>query len=131
MQILVDIFSPDIICFQEANFKNNHLPTLKYFNNFFKIRINESYASGKAIIPSDISKLRNTDLDAAAVSISFPNVSTSVMPIFQTVSLLDFQHLVELIAQLLVPLIMSGDFAITTSAVQPEQTLEARRLNTY
>ena len=115
LQILINNFSPDIICLQETNFKKNHQPTLKHFNTFVKNRVNENHASGGvAIVISDKYDSTeiplNSNLEAVAISISFPK-RIHICNIYIPNSFpLDLQDLEDLIAQLPVPLILSGDF---------------------
>ena len=114
-QILINNFSPDIICLQETNFKKNHQPTLKYFNTFVKNRVNENHASeGVAIVISDkydFTEIKlNSNLETVVISISFPK-RIHICNIYISNNFpLDLQVLEDLIAQLPAPLILSGDF---------------------
>ena len=113
LQILINNFSPDIICFQETNFKRNHQPTLKHFNTFVKNRVNENHASGGVAITIsdkyDSTEIQlNSNLEAVAISISCPK-KIHICNIYIPNSFpLQLQDLEDLIAQLPAPLIVRG-----------------------
>ena len=114
-QILINNFSPDIICLQETNFEKIHQSTLKHFNIFVRNRVNENHASGGVVIvisdKYDSTEIPlNSNSEAVAISISFPK-RTHICNIYIPNSFaLELQDLEDLIAQLPAPLILSGDF---------------------
>ncbi|XP_053989865.1 uncharacterized protein LOC128882311, partial [Hylaeus volcanicus] len=116
LQILINKYSPDIICLQETNFKNNFQANIKNYTNFTKNRTNATHASGgvatyikRSFKATEI--ILNTDLECVAISVLFSKGPISICNIYLPNNcILSQQKISSSCNQLPKPYIILGDF---------------------
>lgn len=115
LKILINDFSPQVLCLQETNFKGNSCAQLRGYKSVFCNRRDALIASGgvATFVKQDVFRHNiplQTSLEATAVSIKL-NIVVTVCNIYlpnsQTLNILELDNI---ITQLPKPFIVVGDF---------------------